>query len=246
MKPAIAYVRVSTEGQATEGISLDAQRAKLEAWCTANDHTLGGVFCDAGLSGGRADNRPELQRALDAVCKSGGVLIVYSLSRLARSTKDTIAIAERLDKAGANLVSLSEKIDTTSAAGRMVFRLLAVLAEFERDLISERTSGALQHLRSQRKRVGKIPYGYSLAEDGESLMEVEVEQGVLKQILDARGRGLTFREICDDLMRRGIPAKEGSKWHPKVVMNLCKRKPLSLAAAKLAAMASPSNIGSHE
>lgn len=92
---------------------------------------------DAGLSGKRADNRPELQKALDAVTKCSGVLLVYSLSRLARSTKDTLAISDRLEKADADLVSLSERIDTTSAAGKMVFRMLAVLAEFERDLVSD-------------------------------------------------------------------------------------------------------------
>lgn len=67
------------------------------------------------------------------------------MSRLARSTRDAITTSERLDKAGAALVSLSEKIDTTTAAGKMVFRMLAVLAEFERDQISERTTTAMQH-----------------------------------------------------------------------------------------------------
>lgn len=63
MKPAVGYIRVSTEGQATEGISLEAQTAKVRAWCEVSDCTLAGVFVDAGLSGGRADNRPELQKA---------------------------------------------------------------------------------------------------------------------------------------------------------------------------------------
>ena len=98
------------------------------------------VHVDAGLSGAKAHNRPALQAALTDACKHKAALVVYSLSRLARSTKDAIAISERLHKAGADLVSLSEKIDTTSAAGKMVFRMLAVLAEFERDIISERTA----------------------------------------------------------------------------------------------------------
>lgn len=68
-KSAIGYVRVSTESQALEGVSLEAQQAKIQAWCLANDVELSGVFIDAGLSGKRADNRPELQNALDAVCK---------------------------------------------------------------------------------------------------------------------------------------------------------------------------------
>ncbi len=151
MAKAFGYIRVSTIGQADEGVSLDAQRGKIEAWCLVNDAQLVDCFVDAGISGKRADNRPELQKALEAATAQKGVLIVYSLSRLARSTKDTITIGEQLEKAGADLVSLSEQIDTTSAAGKMIFRMLAVMAEFERDLVSERTKTALDFMRSQEK-----------------------------------------------------------------------------------------------
>ena len=170
MKQAFGYIRVSTTGQAVDGVSLEAQRARIEAYCLLNELELAAVFVDAGISGKRADNRPELQNALNAVCGASGVLVCYSLSRLARSTKDTIAISERLDKAGADLVSLSEKIDTTSAAGKMVFRMLAVMAEFERDVISERTTTAMAHKKSQGERVGEIPFGYQLAADGVMLV----------------------------------------------------------------------------
>jgi len=143
---AIGYIRVSTASQADNGVSLDAQRDRIKAWCNANGYRLDTVYSDRGMSAKRADNRPQLQKALTATCKSrNAALVVYSLSRLARSTKDAISIAERLDKAGADLVSLSEKLDTTSAAGKMMFRLLAVLAEFERDLTSERTKTAMAH-----------------------------------------------------------------------------------------------------
>jgi len=137
------YLRVNTAGQVTEAVSLEAQEARARRWAEANGYTVAGLHCDAGISGKRAENRPGLQAALTEVCRTKGALVVYSLSRLARSTKDAISIAERLERAGADLVSLSEKIDTTSAAGKMLFRMLAVLAEFERDLISERTWGAM-------------------------------------------------------------------------------------------------------
>src|SRR3990170_126433 len=98
---ATGYVRVSTERQVNEGVSLEAQRERIAAWCKATDHELSKVHTDEGLSGKRADNRPGLLAALEDVCREGGVLIVYSLSRLARSTRDAIAIADRLEKAGA-------------------------------------------------------------------------------------------------------------------------------------------------
>ena len=150
---AVGYTRVSTDGQATDGVSLEAQQARIRAWCEANDYALVNVHVDAGLSGCRADNRPGLQDALTSAARHKAALVVYSLSRLARSTKDAIAISERLAKNGADLVSLSERIDTTTAAGKMVFRMLAVLAEFERDQVAERTKGALAHLRNQGKRI---------------------------------------------------------------------------------------------
>ncbi len=224
MKTATAYIRVSTEGQATDGVSLEAQQARIAAYCLANDVTLGKVFVDAGVSGKRADNRPQLQAALDDVCENAGILIVYSLSRLARSTKDTIAISERLDKAGADLVSLSEKLDTTSAAGKMVFRMMAVLAEFERDQVSERTTAAMAHKKSKGERVGKIPFGFDLAEDGVTLVENANELRAIELIRSLRSQGYSLRDIATELDSAEIPTKDGKpKWSHTTVKSILNR-----------------------
>jgi len=160
---AIGYIRVSTADQADHGVSLEAQEGRVRDWCASNGYALGKVFVERGLSGGRADNRPALQEALSAI-RRGDALVVYSLSRLARSTRDTLEIADALDCMGADLVSLSEKIDSTSAAGRMIFRLLAVLAEFERDVISERTSMAMRHMQATGRFMGgQAPFGYRVS-----------------------------------------------------------------------------------
>jgi DNA invertase Pin-like site-specific DNA recombinase len=225
MKTATAYIRVSTVGQVTDGVSLDAQRAKIEAWCLVNDVQMGQVFVDAGISGKRADNRPQLQAALDTVCNDGGVLVVYSLSRLARSTKDTIVISERLDKAGADLVSLSEKLDTTSAAGKMVFRMMAVLAEFERDQVSERTCSAMAHKKAQGQRVGTVPFGYDLAADGITLVENENETRIIELINSLRTKGYTLQAIATELEAAGVATKKGlAKWSPKTIRAILNRK----------------------
>ena len=222
MQKAIAYIRVSTDRQAAEGVSLDAQRGRIDAWCKANDYTLIDTYSDAGLSGSRADNRPALQDALNAACKvRGTALVVYSLSRLARSTKDTLAIAERLDKAGADLVSLSERIDTSSAAGKMVFRLLGVLNEFERDLVSERTRSAMQHKKANGQRVGTIPFGFDLAPDGRTLVENTDEQRVIREIRDLRASGKSYRRIARVLTERGIATKSGrTTWAGRSVQQI--------------------------
>lgn len=223
MKKAFGYCRVSTDEQAVDGVSLEAQQARIQAWCLANDIELVACYVDA-VSGKRVGNRPELQKALGDVCRAGGVLVVYSLSRLARSTKDTLEISEQLERAGADLVSLSEKLDTTSAAGKMVFRMLAVLSEFERDLVSERTSAALQHKRRKGERVGRVPVGFDLADDGVRLLKNADEQRVLVLIKELRGSGLSMRAIAAELTERGIPTKaSGKAWSHGTIQKLLER-----------------------
>lgn len=207
---AFAYIRVSTEEQATDGVSLEAQKAKVAAWADLNGYELGGVFVDAGISGTKAD-RPGLAQALASVGK-GDALVVYSLSRLSRSTKHTLELSERLDKAGADLVSISEKIDTTTAAGKMVFRMMAVLAEFERDQLAERTSTAMQHKKAKGERVGAIPYGKALHDDGVSLVDVPAEQEVIAEARKLHAAGLSLRKIAALLAAKGFKARNGKEF----------------------------------
>lgn len=224
MQSAIGYIRVSTEDQASEGVSLDAQRARIAAWALANDYQLVEVYVDAGISGGRADNRPGLQDAIGHACKEGAALVVYSLSRLARSTKDTIAIGEKLDRYGADLVSLSEKIDTTSAAGKMIFRMLAVMAEFERDQISERTKTAMNYKKSRGERCGTIPYGYDLSDDDDKyLVPNAEEQATLAYIRELRARGMSLRDIAKELEDSGHKTKNGGRWVHTTIASILAR-----------------------
>ena len=217
---AIGYIRCSTDQQADSALGLEAQRFRIAAWSEANGYRLADVFTDAGLSGKWADNRPGLRAALEAMSRSGSpALVVYSLSRLARSTKDAIGIAERLEKAGADLVSLSERIDTTSAAGKMVFRMLAVLAEFERDLVSERTKAALAIKRAKGQRVGTVPYGCDLADDGCTLVTSPREQRVIALISRMRRRGMSLERIASRLTQFGIPTKtnRSNRWTQQAI-----------------------------
>jgi DNA invertase Pin-like site-specific DNA recombinase len=187
-----------------------------------NGYTVAGVFTDAGLSGSRADNRPALQDALAAACGvRGAALVAYSLSRLARNTRDALDIAKRLERAGVDLVSLSEKIDTSSASGRMVYRLMANLSEYERDQIAERTKAALQQKKRKGERVGTVPYGWELAADGVQLVEVAEEQAVLAIVRELRSAGLSMRTIAEELTKRGIQTKKGgSTWKHSTIQGL--------------------------
>lgn len=147
--------------------------------------------------------------------------MVYSLSRLARSTKDTLMIAENLDHRGADLVSLSERIDTTSSTGKMVFRMLAVLSEFERDVISERTSMAMKHLRAAgRYTGGKEPYGYHCVDGALHAHPVEIE--VVKIVHRLHGEGLSLRGICRRLVMNGFYTRTGKPFQPIQISRVLK------------------------
>lgn len=216
---AIAYVRVSTADQAEEGVSLEAQKAKIAAWCEAMGYTLVQTFADEGISGHSIEKRPGLRQAVKAACVCRGALVVYSLSRLARNTKETLELGEQLHQAGADLVSLSEKIDTTSAAGKMVFRMLAVLAEFERDQVAERTSMAMQHKKTKQERVSRYaPYGKQWTADGTHVEDNPAEQAVIRVARALHAEGLVSRSIAVRLAERGLYSRVGTVFTPSAIL----------------------------
>lgn len=138
----IGYARVSTQDQ-----NLDMQLDALNAYgCTR-------IYEDK-QSGKNALSRPALQRMLEVV-REGDTVIVYKLDRLGRSTKDLIQIVNDLKEAGVGFVSLSENIDTTTAQGQLIFTVFAALAEFERNVISERTKAGLEAARARGRKGGR-------------------------------------------------------------------------------------------
>ena len=224
MKQAIGYIRVSTEKQANEGVSLEAQEARIVSWCKANDYELVKVYVDAGISGKRMDTRPELQKALIAI-KRGMALVSYSLSRVSRSSQDLITLGNKLRKKSVDLVSLSENMDTTTASGRAMFGMLAVMAELERELIAERTSSALQHKKATgQKYTNQTPYGFEAIEG--RLVQVQQEAEIVAEIQASRIGGNTLQFIADNLNDRSIPTKTGKLWAPATIHLLLKRTAL--------------------
>lgn len=221
MQKVVGYIRVSTTGQAEKGASLDAQRAKIEAWCSLNDGELVAVFEDAGISGSGTAKREGLLDALKATTK-GMALVTYSISRLARNTLDMLNIAKELEKKGADLVSLSERIDTTTASGRMVFRMLAVLAEFEREQVSERTCMTMAHKKASGEAYCGAPFGFEAIAG--RLVEVKRESAIVADILKMREAGASLADIANNLNAKGIEGKRGGKWFPSTVRYLIQRQ----------------------
>ena len=219
---AVGYVRVSTETQAEQGVSLADQEAKIRAWAEARGLEVMAVHTDA-LSGARAD-RPGLEAALAATCESGGVLVVASLSRLGRSLAGILAVAERLRDRGADFASIAEEFNTATPGGRLVYRIFGVLGEFEREQIADRITSALRHLKAQGKRTGGVPFGFDLHADQETLVPNRSEERAIALMIEMKAAGATLRAIAEELQRRRIKTKKGrTAWAPKVVADVLRR-----------------------
>ena len=222
-KPAFGYLRVSTSMQVTDGVSLDVQRAKIEAYCTLHDHNLIEIFSDEGLSGKSTRKRPGLDAAIKASCEQKGVLVVYSLSRLARNTRDAIEISDQLEKRGADLASVTEKIDTSSAHGAFFFTLMAALATLERGQISERTQAALHHKKMRGERISRFArYGFDHVDDMVVMNEQEHQN--IARMVELRATRLSYAKIGEQLATEGQLSRNGKIISAKVVRDVCKRE----------------------
>lgn len=222
MKKAIGYIRVSTEKQAEEGVSLEAQKEKIRAWCDMHDYELVCIEEDAGVSGKSMKKREGLRLALAKVEK-GTALVAYSFSRLARSTRDLLDIADHLQKRDADLVSISERIDTSGATGRLVFTILAALAQFERELIGERTKSSLDHKRRVGEAYSPTPYGFDRIDaEGEKarLIPNSEELAILDTMRQMKMAGISLRGIASDLNKKGIQPKRGVQWYASSVKKM--------------------------
>lgn len=220
---AVGYRRVSSEEQSKEGVSLDMQAAKIRAYCELNDLDLVAIKEDAGISAKNITGRPGFQEALNMVYSGeADALVVWKLDRAFRSTQDALCVAEKLNKQGKALVSICEKLDTTSAIGEFFFTLMASLAQMERRLIGERTAAALQSKKAKGERVGEIPFGFRLADDGIHLEDDPTEQEIIEKIRALKAKRHSFRQIAEELNRDGYVTKKGKTWTHKQVSRVLK------------------------
>jgi DNA invertase Pin-like site-specific DNA recombinase len=226
MPDAVLYARFSPRPSADECDSVEKQIERCCAYCHGHGYTVVAEHSDKDLSGGRADNRPGLQNAIDAACDRRAVLVVYSLSRLARNTRDAIDLAERLNAAGADLAVIQENVNTRSPMGRFIFTLFSALAQLEREQIAERTSTAmLRHQAKGRRmtRADRCPYGWKVDPLGDDrLIEDDAEQAVIGRITRERQNGATLREIAAGLDRAGFPCR-GGRWEHSTVRSILLR-----------------------
>jgi len=211
----IGYIRVSTEEQGASGLGLEAQEAKIRAYCDLYGHELVEIMRDH--ASGKNLRREGLQAALSAL-KSSAVdgLIVAKLDRLTRSVKDIGELLESYFNGNASLVVVAEQVDTSTAAGRMVLNILMSVAQWEREAIGERTKDALKAKRSRGEKTGGgVPFGYDL--EGGKLVENRAEQRVLRLMESLRVKGYGYHRIADQLNADGLLTKTGRAWKSAMV-----------------------------
>jgi DNA invertase Pin-like site-specific DNA recombinase len=187
---------------------------------TVQDVELVDVIVDAGESA-KSLNRPGAARLLAMVDRRDvQTVIVAKLDRLTRSVRDLADLLERFKRRGVSLVSVSESLDTGTAAGRLVLNVMMSVAQWEREAIGERTREALRHKKASGQRVGTVPFGFQLAEDGRSLEANAAEQRALAIIRECRAAGFTLRAIAAELNRQGQATRRGTSWRHQYVAGL--------------------------
>lgn len=183
MRAAI-YIRVSTARQATEGLSLAAQKKLLRGYCQQNGLEVVALYADEGISAKDTKHRPAfLQMMDDAQCNIFDLIVIWKLSRFSRSSRDLLNCIQQLSKYGVGLKSYSEPIDTTSAAGIMTTTILAAMAQFERDIISDNVKMVASYRAREGKRTCNCVLGYDLL-GKDSLVQNPREAEVVRCIFD--------------------------------------------------------------
>jgi site-specific DNA recombinase len=227
MTRVIGYARVSTEEQARTGVSLEDQQRRIALYCELHGLELLRIETDAGFSGSNLD-RPGAQRVLAAL-KSGEAagLVIAKLDRWTRRLRDLLDMIDFADERRVALMSIGETLDTSTAAGRMIVKVIGAVAEMEREQIGERTRDALRHKKSRGEKIGgKTPYGFDAVvnEQGRKmLVRNESEQAVIAEIWRQHAQGLSLEQIAFVLNGCGLTTREGGQWKRQYIHRIVKR-----------------------
>lgn len=223
-RPHDIYVRVSqTNGRLDGGDrfqSPEDQRQKCKGHLALHDIPQGETFVDLDQSGGSL-NRPGLQAILDRIERGeAGGIIVAKLDRLSRSVADGIAIVERIQKMGGQVISVGDQIDTGSANGRLIFHFFLSIAQWYRDTATEQWKASQARAQQRGAFAGRTPYGVRRLEDGTVELNADHAANVARMIRErAAGRG--WKAIATGLSKDGIPTPGGNgHWSASTVAGI--------------------------
>ncbi|NLK26712.1 MAG: recombinase family protein [Euryarchaeota archaeon] len=203
------YTRVSTDDQAEEGYSLDAQKERLEAYCEAQGWDVVRIYVDDGYSG-RTCKRPAYQRMMQER-DEWDVILVLKMDRIHRNSKNFMMMMEDLEKWGKKFTSMQEELDTSSAMGRFVVDIIQRIAQLESEQIGERTySGMAQKAQSGGLLGFYPPFGYRVKDNDQVIVENEAE--VVREIFQRYCAGESMAELAEALNRRGLKTRRNRPW----------------------------------
>ena len=214
------YTRVSTEDQAKEGFSLNAQLDKLRSYCKARDWEISAEYVDDGYSG-RNVKRPAYSKMMAEMDK-WDLILVIKMDRIHRNSKNFMLMMEHLNKNQKEFASMSESFDTSTAMGRFVMNIIQGIAQLESEQIGERVYiGMEQKAKTNGGVIGfNIPYGYDYL-DGNLIIN-EVESSTIKDIYSWYKKGKSMGEIVKKLNSAKIPTKKGGFWAKKTISTILK------------------------
>jgi len=214
------YTRVSTEDQAKEGFSLDAQLDKLRAYCTARDWIISGEYVEDGYSG-RNVKRPAYNKMMEETEK-WDILLVIKMDRIHRNSKNFMLMMEKLKKNGKEFVSMTESLDTSTAMGRFVMDIIQRIAQLESEQIGERVYiGMEQKAKTNGGVLGfNIPFGYEY-ENGKLIIN-DNEAIQIKHIFNLYLNGFSMKKISEEFNRNKIPTKQNKTWGSQTISTILK------------------------
>lgn len=210
------YTRVSTEDQAKEGFSLEAQRDRLRAYCIAKGWPVAREYVDEGYSG-RDVRRPAYQQMI-LERDLWDTLLVVKMDRIHRNARNFMQMMEDLNAWDKEFASMQESLDTSTAMGRFVVDIIQRIAQLESEVIGERVyMGMEQKARTSGGILGfAIPYGY---DHREGRLFVNPQEGeVLRRIFSKYLAGLGTKKIAQALNSEGIASKNGGVWSGRAVL----------------------------
>lgn len=178
----IGYVRVSTDEQAQNGFSIDFQKMRIEEKFKSEGIEKFRIMVDDGVSG-KSLNRPKMKEILELIkCDQVQTFIVYKLDRLSRNVSDLIRFLEDCNNSDVNFISIAEKIDLSTAFGRMFVYIIGIFAQFEREQISERTlAGMMEKANQGQYPYNNTPFGYDKLSDHRIIIN-EKEKAIFKEL----------------------------------------------------------------
>lgn len=230
-KKAVVYCRVSTEDQNNSGLGLKDQESRCRAYCHASGWDIVSVLVDGGLSARDLD-RPGIHKSL-ALLASGkaDILVMLNLDRLTRSVKNLGAILERMQCQGWELACVENKVDTSTASGRLVLNVLISVSQWERERVAERTRAALAQKRNMGEKTGgERPLGFAVVQDNgkKKLREDPKEKKIIQLVLRLRRKGWSCNAIIRELSRRKIENTRGTiSWNVGTISRILQRNGMS-------------------